>query len=53
MGATINFNFKKLAKNIHNIRINLRNKLLCSLIIIMYMRGFVPSLIPRSLPEKT
>ena len=38
-----------LAKNIRNFRINLRNKLLYSLIIIMYMRGFVPSLIPRSL----
>ena len=50
--ATINFNFNDfflLAKNIRNFRINLRNKLLYSLIIIMYMREFVPSLIPRSL----
>ena len=38
-----------LAKNIRNFRINLRNKLLYSLIFIMYMRGFVPSLIPPSL----
>ena len=50
--ATINFNFNEfflLAKNIRNFRINLRNKLLYSLIFIMYMRGFVPSLIPPSL----
>ena len=50
--ATINFKFSRiflLVKNIRNIRINLRNKLLYSLILIMYMRGFVPSLIPRSL----
>ena len=38
-----------LVKNIRNLRINLRNKLLYSLIFIMYMRGFVPSLIPLSL----
>ena len=49
--ATINFNFNELllAKNIRNFRINLRNKLLYSLIFIMYMRGFLPSLIPPSL----
>ena len=38
-----------LVKNIRNLRINLRNKLLYPYIFIMYMRGFVPSLIPRSL----
>ena len=37
-----------LVKNILNLHINLRNEPLHSYIFIMYMRGFAPSLIPRS-----
>ena len=50
--ATRTFHFVRiflLVKDIRNLQTSLRNELLYSHVFITYMKGFIPSSVPRSL----